>query len=708
MKIKRGKKQRKSGAHNNRGNVDKQSQKDALYYQEKFVQKIQKQKFLENKEKELARQPHCLVIHRGDVGKYVKGLESDLRNLVEPFTAKNLKILKRNNIKDFIVNGAILGVTNMMVLTSSDASLQLRMMRFSQGPTLTFKVKQYSLARHIISSQKRPVATDKLFKTSPLVVMNGFGDGAMKHLSLVQTFMQNMFPAINVDTIQLGNLKRCLIVSYDEESDEIQLRQYAIRVVASGLNKSVKKLMQAEKTMGKNIPNLSNYKDISDYFLNPGQLSDSEFEGDQQEVELPQEISEGRGCGLGQKSNVRLHEIGPRLTLELTKIEEGIDEGEVLYHKHHAKTPDELIKLRAHMDKKKQMKKRREQESEQRVIRRLTIVKEQQDADEAEVKAIRESAARRQAAATGQVEEVENQKEKDREIAMNRERDLKRANEEWETSGDYGGAKRGRYEDGRGRRGGFRGRDEESGEEGTAIVEASEDDLEIVEDSEEEMAIVEDSEEETAIVEDSEEETAIVEDSEEETDSAEKTEDVEASEIVADSEAVPGEIVAVSVEDPEIVEDSEEDEDAIKSIECKPLLGRLAVEMAKHAEMPPPDELKAFAEMCSEALVCMEHIKCDFLKNATVLIAKTCTGINLMAGPFGKCIEELRNSPPSLKKYPCARFLQTELGRPGNCQMYQDELECTKKLAADKCGQEAVDSMSANMEYIRGMMDCSQ
>uniref|UniRef100_A0A1I7TKW1 Brix domain-containing protein n=1 Tax=Caenorhabditis tropicalis TaxID=1561998 RepID=A0A1I7TKW1_9PELO len=461
MKLKRGKKQRKSGAHN-RGNVDAQSQKDALYHQEKFVKKIQKQKFLENKEKELARQPHCLVIHRGDVGKYVKGLESDLRNLVEPNTAKNLKILKRNNIKDFIVNGAVLGVTNMMVLTSSDASLQLRMMRFSQGPTLSFKVKQYSLARHVVNCQKRPVATDKLFKSSPLVVMNGFGDGEKKHLSLVQTFIQNMFPSINVDTIQLGNLKRCLIVSYDEETEEIQMRHYAIRVVASGLNKSVKKLMQAEKTMGKNIPNLSTYKDISDYFLNPGQLSDSEFEGDQQEVELPQDISEGRGCGIGQKSNVRLHEIGPRLTLELVKIEEGIDEGEVLYHKHHSKTPDELIKLRAHMDKKKQMKKRREQESEQRVIRRLTNVKEQQDAEEAEEKAIRENAARRQAAATGQVEEVENQKEKDREIAMNRERELKRANEEWGTSDD---SKRPRYEDGRGRgrSGGFRGRSEEGG-----------------------------------------------------------------------------------------------------------------------------------------------------------------------------------------------------------------------------------------------------
>lgn len=44
-------------------------------------------------------------------------------------------------------------------------------------------------------------------------------------------------------------------------------------------------------------------------------------------------------------------------------------------------------------------------------------------------------------------------------------------------------------------------------------------------------------------------------------------------------------------------------QDAIQSMECKPLLGNLAGEMAKHADMPPPDELKQFSEMCEEALV---------------------------------------------------------------------------------------------------------
>ncbi|PIC49962.1 hypothetical protein B9Z55_001050 [Caenorhabditis nigoni] len=146
--------------------------------------------------------------------------------------------------------------------------------------------------------------------------------------------------------------------------------------------------------------------------------------------------------------------------------------------------------------------------------------------------------------------------------------------------------------------------------------------------------------------------------------------------------------------------------DAIKSIECKPFLGKLASKMAEYANMPPPDELKGFSVICEEALSCMKEVKCDVLKNATVLIAKTCTGINLMSGPFGKCIENLRTVPPSLKKYPCGRFLQTEKGRPGNCQMYQDELKCTTKLVSDKCGQESVDSMNTHLDYILGMMEC--
>ncbi|VDM71091.1 unnamed protein product, partial [Strongylus vulgaris] len=112
---------------------------DALDEQERAMKQIRAAGAAKAAEVEKAKQPHSFIIHRGAVGKYVKALEHDIRQIMDPFTAKHLKTLKRNNIKDFVVHGAILGVTNMMVLTTSETSVQLRMMRFNQGPTLTFR-----------------------------------------------------------------------------------------------------------------------------------------------------------------------------------------------------------------------------------------------------------------------------------------------------------------------------------------------------------------------------------------------------------------------------------------------------------------------------------------------------------------------------------------------------------------------------------------
>lgn len=41
-------------------------------------------------------------------------------------------------------------------------------------------------------------------------------------------------------------------------------------------------------------------------------------------------------------SSIRLQELGPRLTLELMKVERGLCEGEVLYHSYVKKTQDEV------------------------------------------------------------------------------------------------------------------------------------------------------------------------------------------------------------------------------------------------------------------------------------------------------------------------------------------------------------------------------
>ncbi len=53
------------------------------------------------------------------------------------------------------------------------------------------------------------------------------------------------------------------------------------------------------------------------------------------------------------KNAIRLTEIGPRLKLKLIKIQEGLQDGEVLYHFFMSKTPEELQKLRETLKLKK-------------------------------------------------------------------------------------------------------------------------------------------------------------------------------------------------------------------------------------------------------------------------------------------------------------------------------------------------------------------
>ncbi|KAI6225657.1 Brix domain-containing protein [Aphelenchoides besseyi] len=278
-------------------------------------------------EVEESKIPRSMIIHTGHIGRHVKRLERDIRQLMLPFTAKDLQVKKQNSFKDFLVHAGPLGVSHLIVFTKSDVSVNVRFIRLPQGPTIHFKVENYSVCRDVLSTIKRPVHFQALFENSPLVVLNGFNDPNRKHLLLVQTVIQNMFPSINVDTVNLQKIRRAVLVNFDAEKELIDFRHYSIKTVPSDLSKSTKKIVQSK------IPDLSKYKDISEFLINPGQLSESEFEGEQVEMELPQDLK-SRGCKKGTLTKLRLVEIGPRMTLKLLKIEEGIDKGEVFYHAH--------------------------------------------------------------------------------------------------------------------------------------------------------------------------------------------------------------------------------------------------------------------------------------------------------------------------------------------------------------------------------------
>jgi len=76
---------------------------------------------------------------------------------------------KRNNLRDFLNVAGPMGVTHFFILSKTATSSYLRVATTPQGPTLTFKIHEYSLAADIARSQLHPRCPKDLFKNSALV-----------------------------------------------------------------------------------------------------------------------------------------------------------------------------------------------------------------------------------------------------------------------------------------------------------------------------------------------------------------------------------------------------------------------------------------------------------------------------------------------------------------------------------------------------------
>uniref|UniRef100_A0A8C7XGR4 Peter pan homolog n=1 Tax=Oryzias sinensis TaxID=183150 RepID=A0A8C7XGR4_9TELE len=332
--------------------------------------------------------PHSFVFHRGQVGKNVGQLIQDMRTVMQPYTAESLRVRKKNVLKDFVAMAGPLGVTHFMIFSKTDSSVNMvrpaveepnfwlsscltkrflflqRLARLPKGPTLNFRVLKYSLIKDVVSSQKKHRMHEQQFTHHPLIILSNFGVDGM-HIKLMSTMFQNMFPSINVQKVNLNNIKRCVLFTYDPTSQEIQFRHYSLKVVPVGMSRGVKKLMQEK------FPNMSKFEDISELLIKGTNLSESEAEPDGEDniTELPQLYS-GRGNIASQKSAVRLTEIGPRMTLQLIKIQEGMGDGNVLYHSTISKTEEEIQEILERKEAQLKEKEERRKHQEQNVAKK--------------------------------------------------------------------------------------------------------------------------------------------------------------------------------------------------------------------------------------------------------------------------------------------------------------------------------------------------
>ena len=85
-------------------------------------------------------------------------------------------------------------------------------------------------------------------------------------------------------------------------------------------------------------------------------------------VDLTQDYN--RVAHANTRSRVILQEVGPRMELELMKVEEGMCEGRVLYHAYVNKTEQEVVELEQKKVDKEALRKKRREEQEANVRRK--------------------------------------------------------------------------------------------------------------------------------------------------------------------------------------------------------------------------------------------------------------------------------------------------------------------------------------------------
>lgn len=340
---------------------------------------------------DIVKVPKSLIIRRGKCEAVVTDLVQDLRKVMMPYTALNFQedaSYRKLTLNKYCQHVCLpLGISHILALSQNQERLSLRIAKTPQGPTLTFRVHRFSLAKHIQKLQRRPVNTKTLMDNPPIVVTNNFGDHtASPQTKLMRITFQNMFPAINVATVRLKECRRVVLFHLLEEEEtgevdderggrtketkiqqRVEMRHYAVRATPVGVNRRVRRLIQAK------IPNLSRVQDIADYIsgnanasMNVDAASDSEPEDASAVVELAQNYA-GRGNRSQGKSALKLVELGPRLCLELVKVEQGLGDGNVMFHAYVEKSPEEAKAIQKRAEEKVQLKERRRQEQERNV-----------------------------------------------------------------------------------------------------------------------------------------------------------------------------------------------------------------------------------------------------------------------------------------------------------------------------------------------------
>lgn len=311
------------------------------------------------------------VLKSGKVGSAVIELKNNVRKALEPNTAARLQEKSSNSLKDFLSMAGPLGISHFLIFSATDFGCYLRIPRVPRGPTIYFKITSFTTSADIVRLMRHPhVTTGAEYLTSPLLVLNNFPKD--ENHALAASMLQGLFPPLNIQQMKLKECKRIILFSYDEETESIEFRHYYVKVVPVGFNKNLKKVAR------KKIPNMGKYADISDFVLGNHDGSDSEVDDiPESKVSLPvDQFDNSINKDTNKKKEktarvmqtaIRLTEIGPRMTMQLYKIEDDACKGKVMYNRFVEKTPEQLKQIEKNKLERARLKSKRKAEQQRNV-----------------------------------------------------------------------------------------------------------------------------------------------------------------------------------------------------------------------------------------------------------------------------------------------------------------------------------------------------
>ncbi|KAJ7871465.1 Brix domain-containing protein [Mycena olivaceomarginata] len=332
--------------------------------------------------------PKSFIIKHGPVGHSIAQLVRDFRKVMEPNTASRLRERSRNKLKDYLTMAPALQVTHLLAFTLTPIAPSLRIIRLSNGPTLSFRVERYSLMKDILNTSRRARSIGMEYLSPPLLVLASFppaGPTTPPHLTLLMKSFQSLFPPLSPHTLALSSARRVVLIAYNPDRGTVDFRHYVITVKPYGVSKRVRRVLEGAQKAAGGILDLGNEKDVADFLLRKrGEVGpDGGYESaassgaesvagdDADAVDLADDYV-GRNNKKGQRRAVRLDEVGPRMELRLVKITEGVPgkEGSVIYHEFVKKSKKEVAGLQAAHAAKEKLRKERRAEQERNVERK--------------------------------------------------------------------------------------------------------------------------------------------------------------------------------------------------------------------------------------------------------------------------------------------------------------------------------------------------